>query len=459
MAVRHIFLLFIAAVLLLPGTAPTRAQSDPENAAREIIAQINAYRLQNNLQPLEFNDRLQAMSRDQALYVTSLPTLPDGDNMHIDANGQTPRQRALRDPYHWETYGSDAQIVVGENAGEGSVSFVMNFWKNSDIHNKALLNQTYREIGAWAIPDKYGYVFIVDFGGRPNVLPVLADPLNNELYISNEYYTQGNGDWLRQAKTIRLFNASGEPLTDAIPWQGQMPVPANAGNMLYVLFDDGRTQLIQQVNLHQDWVLLPDTLALEPSATAPAVAAAASVTPIPTLTPAPTLPAASPTPVQAMSTAVPTPTTAAAAVATATPAIAVPTPTATLAPTPTVAAVPDIRVIYDNRSLTLLNVSSRRIDISTVAITGGGTTLTTARWASVAPVLLDDFAVGGCLQVWSWDEPTDLPQPSACMNRYSYIYVAPTSVFWAQGDFSITQNGAVIATCKKGGGTCDAALH
>jgi uncharacterized protein YkwD len=452
---RRAFLLFIAAVLLLPG-APTRAQSDAENAARDIIAQINAYRLQNNLQPLVVNDRLQAMARDQAQYVTSLPTLPDGSAMHIDASGQSPRQRALRDPYDWETYGSDIQIVVGEDAGEGSVDFVMRFWKGSAIHNQALLNPTYREIGAWAIPDKYGYVFFVDLGGRPNVLPVLVNPLTNELYISNEYSTRGNGDWLREAKTVRLFNASGEPLTDVIPWQGQMPVPANAGDRLYVLFDDGTTQLIQQVDLQRDWVLLPDTLALEPSTAAPAVAAAASVTPVPTITPAPTLPAASATPVPAGSTAVPTPTASAAS---ATPTLAAPTPTATLMPTPTTSAVPDIRLIYDDHSLTLLNVSDQRIDISGVAITGGGTTLAATRWSAVAPVLLDDFAVGGCLQVWSWDEPVDLPQPSACMNRYSYIYTAPGTLFWTQGNFSITQDGAVIATCKNGAGTCDAALH
>ena len=207
MAVRRGFLLLIAAILLFPGS-PTRAQSDAENAAREIVAQINAYRLKNDLQPLAINTRLEAMARDQALYVTSLAALPEGSDMHIDGSGQTPRQRALRDPYDWETYGSDVQIAIGENAGVGNVEFVMRFWLNSAIHNQALLNPTYREIGVWAVPYDYGYVFIVDFGGRPDVLPVLVNPLTNELYISNEFYTEGNGDWLHEAKTIRLFNAS-----------------------------------------------------------------------------------------------------------------------------------------------------------------------------------------------------------------------------------------------------------
>jgi uncharacterized protein YkwD len=452
MAVRRTFFLLITALLFFPAS-PTRAQSDAESAARDVIAQINAYRLENNLQPLAVNARLETMARDQALYVTSLPTLPEGNDMHIDGSGRTARQRALLDPYHWETYGSDVQVSVGENAGEGSVNFVMNFWKNSDIHNQALLNPTYREIGVWAIPDKYGYVIFVDLGGRPDVLPVLVDPLNNELYISNEYYTQGNGNWLREAKTIRLFNASGEPLTGVIPWQNQMPVPANAGDKLFVLFDDGRTQLIQQVDLQRDWVLLPDTLALEPSSAAPAVAAAASATPVPTSAPA--LPVASATPVQAAATAVPTPTIPAASIA---PTLAAPAPTATLAPA-SAPTSPDIRLIYDDHSLTLLNITDRRIDISGVAITGGGITLATTRWTVVAPVLLDDFMVGGCLQVWSWDEPMDLPQPAACTTRLSYIYTAPGTLFWTQGDFSITQGGAVIATCAKGAGTCDAALR
>ncbi len=116
-------------------------------------------------------------------------------------------------------------------------------------------------------------------------------------------------------------------------------------------------------------------------------------------------------------------------------------------------------MIYDNHSLTLLNISDRRIDISGVAITGSGTTLALTRWTQVAPVLLDDFMEGGCLQVWAWTEPADLAEPSACAMRLSYIYVAPEALFWTQGDFSITQAGAVIATCEKGAGICNAALH
>ncbi len=313
MAARRAFLLLIAVISLFPRT-PTDAQSDAETAAREIVAQINAYRLDHDEQPLAVNTRLEAMARDQALYVTSLPDLPEGSDMHIDRRGQSPRERALNDPYDWETYGSDEQIVIGENAGVGTAEFVMRYWMNSAIHNQTLLNPTYREIGVWAIPYDYGYVFIVVFGARPDVLPVLANPLTNELYISNEFYTRGNGDWLREAKTIRLFDASGQPLTEVIPWQNRLLIPAHAGAKLFVLFDDGRTQLIQQVDLQRDWVVLPDTLALEPSSGVPAVALAASATPVPSITPTSVKPTASATSIQAASTAVPTPTGPAASV-------------------------------------------------------------------------------------------------------------------------------------------------
>lgn len=442
--------------------SPARAQNSAQQAALEVIAQINAYRVAQGHHPLAPNDRLEAMARDQATYVLSLPALPEDGDIHLDAQGRSPRQQAVLPAYHWETYGSNQQVLIGENAAVGSVQFAMNFWIHSTIHNQAMVNDDYREIGVWAAPYPSGYLFMVAFGGRPNEIPVLVDPLTQTLYIANEFNTRGTGTWLHQARSIRLFDAAGGPLTAVMPWQFALPIPDHTGDTLSVMFDDGTNELIRKVDLQRDIVILPDTLALveglNATPTPSVVAATPTLTPVPTLTLTPSL-----TPL-AFAIPVPTPTqiaglpgvpTATPVQVTSTPSLTPVPPTPSLTPSP---AAPDILLIYDSRSLTLLNVSEQRIDISQVVIAGSGRTLAATRWKQVAPVPLDRFAPGSCMEVWAWTEPQDLPQPAACHTRVAFIYIAPETRFWANADFTVMQGSSVLATCAKAPGTCAVTL-
>jgi uncharacterized protein YkwD len=450
-----VFGLVVALGLL--GSTPVRAQDQPSSLALQVIARINEYRLLQGLNPLVPDARLEAMSRDQAHYILSLPDIPDGDAIHDDAQGRTPRERALLAPYHWETYGSDVQIVIGQNAAIGSVSYAMNFWKNSTIHNRAMLNAVYREIGVWAEPYRSGYLFLVTFGARPNELPVVVDPTNDRLYLTNEYYMRGTGDWLRQAKTIRLYDAAGDLLTEAIPWQSTLDLPAHRGDRLSVVFDDGTRQLTREVDLTRDIVILPDTLVLV-EGLAVAAASTSTPTPVPTSPPAAATLAPTPTPPPAQ----PTPTSLAAATLAPTPTLPPAQPTPTLIPstaTPVVTpAAPDLLIIYDTRSLTIYNSTDLRLDLSQFAVSGSGKTFTATRWTKVAPVALDQYPPQGCMQIWSWFETSDPPTPSVCSYLLSYITVAPADLFWINAEFHVYQGSTLLATCPAGSGVCEVVL-
>jgi uncharacterized protein YkwD len=419
-------LLTIAVSLIVLSQPIARAQSDAEAAAAlDIVARINAYRDQLGLHPLQVNARLEAMARAQAEYLASLDELPENGDFHTGPNGLSPRERALRDPVNWETYGSDVQIAIGENAAVGSVSFSMDYWLGSTIHHNTIVNPAYREIGVAAVSHPFGYIFIVVFGGRPNEIPVLVNPYTQRLYIANDYFTGGTGDWLGQAQQMQVFDAEGEPLTEVIPWRNTLPIPATDGDTLSVVFDDGTHQVATEVDLQRDIVVLPDTLALVQNLPA-GEEAAPTLPPVAAATPAPTPEAA--------------PTVEAAP------------------PANQVVADPDIRVIYDNRTLTLLNLRDYRIDISQLSLVGGGGVLPLTTWAKVAPASLDAFFPRGCLQVWGWNEPTDLPEPRVCGVRVAYITIAEAARFWIGNDFVVMQGDTPIATCAVGAGVCDAAL-
>ncbi len=418
-----IFRLSVMLALLASSTLlimPVRAQTSATDPALDMVGRINAYRDEWGLPPLQVNAALQQMARDQATYLASLPELPADGDYHRRADGTYPRQSALLSPVNWTPYGSNDQISIGENAAVGSASFSMNYWLGSTIHLNAIVNSAYREIGVGAVSHPWGYIYIVVFGGRPNELPVLVNPVTERLYLTNEYYTGGSGDWLRTATQIQLRDAAGQPLTEWIPWRSTLPIPTTTGRTLTVVFDDGTRQLETTVDLDRDLVVLPDTVEMvqriesEMEATGNQSA------------PASLLPAAT------------EPATELAANA--------------------IVAEPDIRLIYDDQSLTLLNISSESVDISQLMLAGSGQFLPFSAWLTAAPVLLDDFMSGGCLQVWGWNEPFTLFEPSVCTVRVAYITIAESARLWNLGDFTVMQGSTPLATCAVNAGICDVSL-
>ncbi len=390
---------------------PAAAQQD-DPAAQEIIKTINAWRIEQGLWPLRENPILDRMALDQATYVLSLPTMPQEGALHLGKFGENPAARANLSQYAWPPYGNSVNTAVGEIAYTGyNAVAAQHFWDGSPIHHRTALSPTYREIGAVAIPQRWGHLYFVDFGARPNVLPAIADMTDRTLYLTNERYAYARAPWIRNVLKVRLFDADGRPLdSDWETWQPEMRLPVEAGSSLYVEYLDESGVM----------VLAPVSLT---GATVPAAAATQNPTAAPTL--APTMMPTATTPLQVVSDNVAaTPTHAAGVAATPVPATAVPTsaPTATLAGV----ATTNVLLVYDAKSLTLLNSTLRPINMSGVVFVGQTSTFAAARWSTqwLSGTLT---ALGGnnCLQVWSWQEKNALDKPTRCQSRRGVLTIAP----------------------------------
>lgn len=454
------YLLLLLIIGLFGSSLTVFAKPSPQNdsnqqAALSVVARINDERLAAGLSPLKINPTLEAMAKSQVEYLSGLNPMPSGGDLHLGARGENPRERAISAPFNWPYYGNVQQILIGEIAGIGGVPFVMSFWLGSQTHRNTMLNPAYREIGIWAAPHRFGYLFIVVFGGRPNELPILFNPIEQTLYIPSETYRAGSGSIIRQVKTVQFFTLDQQALTESLPYQPVFKPPQNAGEQFLALLSDGSTMAISRIDLKADMVILSSTLPLLTGEATPIAQATLTPTPSPSptatlspsVTPSPTAIVASPT-FEATLTPSPSPT------ASPSPSI---TPTLNLTPsvTPTSAlALAQVQIVYDARSLTIINNASVPIDISGLALSGQSRNLSASALGQFSPFSLDRFPVGHCLQVWGFNETAVLNVPSACRQRASYITINPERFFWTQGDFTVTVGGLTVTTCRVGGEVC-----
>ncbi len=427
---------------VVPAAQPTFAQQTTKRADLDVIAAINQWRIDEGLWPLKVNDTLNQLAMKQAQYLMTLNDLPEGGDIHKGSQGEGPKDRAVASPFNWPTYGRSDRVSVEEIAYVGhNETAAVNYWKGSTVHRNTAMNPAYREIGAAALPHPFGYLYIVVFGGRPDVLPTLADPGQGLLYLTDErYWGAQNSSWISGATEVRLFDADGKPLTsDWQPWQATMPIPSNAGDRLYVLYSNGSIDVLSAVDLNTDRVLLPGTsfVAAPPSTTTTNNSAA------------PNNPGAPASVGSSSAGPEPLPTNPPAAAA---------APTATRVPPPTQAPqrASSILLVYSPQSLALVNTSGRVLDLSNLEIVQGTNTLAIKRWQT--PFLgaaLDSFPAQDCLQVWSWNEPNDLPAPSECRIRRGIINVAPEARFWGAGTFDVRSQGTTLATCDASARRCE----
>ncbi len=429
--------LMLCLCLFLSRSLPAAAQSPGErDAAAAVIAALNAWRLEEDRWPLKPNDTLRAMAHAQASYLLTLPTLPEGGDIHLGREGERPQERARRAPYNWPSYNRPEQIALTEIAYDGAdVAAALRFWKDSETHRGAALSQVYREIGAAALAHDGGYLFIVVLGARPNVLPAQVNLGAGLLYLSDERYTYASGGrWIHDAARVRFFDAEGRPLGSGWqPWQMTLPLPQNTGDRLFVMLSDGTVDVLTEVRLERDAAPLPAGLAaLLPTATPPPTAIA-------TATPRSGAPVPSSTPIIVPSA--PTP------------------PPGSVIPTPTPRGGSDLTLIYDARSLTIWNSAGRALDLTGLVLEQGDRRLPIGAWQT--PWLsgsLQAFAARDCLQVWAWSEPTDPPAPSDCRYVRGAITIEPLDRPWLGAPFNVSRNGQRLAACPVAPGRCSFSL-
>jgi uncharacterized protein YkwD len=458
---RRLFLSVLILSLIAPVTAsvgvsvPAVSARQQDQVALDTIAAINAWRIQKDLWPFKRNATLDALALLQANYLLTLPDLPEEGNIHIGPHGEGPKDRAIAAPYNWPTYGRPDQVAEEEIAYAGAnVKAAIQFWQTSTIHQKTVENPAYREIGIAVLPQKFGHLFIVEVGARPNILPALVDRNAGLIYLTNESFSGAarSGPWMHIADRVRLFDSEGKPLNqDWIPWQPTLPLPGIPGDRFFVAYASGSLQSITEVRLNTDVVLLPGVQISAPAPTSTPLAS-------PTSTQAPTaLPPTAPSP---RTTPIPTATLQAGSPAVSTPVATPTTPVATPTTPPSPTTAPqDIVLVYDNHSLALVNTSGRALDLTSLVLVQGTTTLPVTSWATAfLNVPLTAFPARDCLQVWSWAEPSPLKPPAACRIQRAVLNLAPDRLFWTKADFQVRWKDTTLGTCHVGAGQCGFAL-
>jgi hypothetical protein len=200
------------------------------------------------------------MARDQAKYVISLPSLPD--DVHVDAKGRYPRDRAVAAEYAWPYYGNPQRVAVGENTYVGANEKVaVNWWKGSDIHNRTATNPAYREVGIAAIKHPWGHLYVVVFGARPSVFPVSIDIEKSQMYVPSERYQYATGgDWLANVQQVQLLASALSQMEDDqwVAWNQEITLPNL--NAFALAFRDGSKTVILQVDPMVNVLWLPSNM-------------------------------------------------------------------------------------------------------------------------------------------------------------------------------------------------------
>jgi uncharacterized protein YkwD len=153
---------FILSLLFLIGLSACKKEKLPDDGLRqEMLKEVNALRQSgcqcgNQWMPsvpqLTWNQQLETAAQRHA---TDMHVRNYFD--HISPEGTSPVQRAQAAGYTGQ--------YVGENIGRGytTVQQVVNAWKNSEAHCRAMMDTLYREMGA-AMSGEYW----VQELGRPN---------------------------------------------------------------------------------------------------------------------------------------------------------------------------------------------------------------------------------------------------------------------------------------------------
>ncbi len=176
--------------------------------------------------------------------------------MHLGLNSETLRDRTTR--YHWPTYGEGGLAAIAEVGWVGKADTGIAFWQGSDIHRKTITNPGFRDVGVAAVPHPWEHAYIVVLGSRPDVLPALADPQGSNLFLTQDTFKFGIGNV--PPMHVHLFDRDGRPLNKGQPldWAPTIPISAEAGGKIFVLYDDGSAQSLAEVDLVQDQAVLPE---------------------------------------------------------------------------------------------------------------------------------------------------------------------------------------------------------
>ncbi len=250
-----LLVLVLIFTLCLSLIAPPVAAQEPDPVVNTLTL-VNKARVAEGLAPYSLSSLLSSAAQRHADDL-AVNGFADPDDVHLGSDGTHEQQRITDAGYEaWSRGNGD--LTVDENvwSGQGGAEEAMAFFMEDLIHRANILSTVYREIGIGVASDAAGRsYYVLDFGARPNVLPIFinegADQTDNlEIAIrltNEEAQPEGKGaNFIGQVIEIRINN---EPAFGQQAWQPWAPfvpwtLPNEPGeHTVYVQFRDaaGRT--------------------------------------------------------------------------------------------------------------------------------------------------------------------------------------------------------------------------
>jgi hypothetical protein len=224
-----------AAVLLatvgLPLSAVAQQLSTPE---QRIVTLINQARIAQGLGSLSLTPELNASAKAHAQDMVT-----KGYMEHTAPDGSTPQSRAIKAGY--AAPANSAWLVLEVISARQTAEAAANWLLSDRLHRGVLLRGYWREMGAAYVEGgPYGQFWVVEFGCRPNVLPVQAEPTASggvTLRLSNEECTPGGtSETIGKATEVMI---SDKPDFDGAAWEPFVSTkPYNKSGSVWVKYRD-----------------------------------------------------------------------------------------------------------------------------------------------------------------------------------------------------------------------------
>lgn len=202
-----------------------------------MLVALNEARVAAGLTPVAWSPELGAAA---ALHSADMAANDYLDHEALD--GSTPRDRAARAGY--QVPPGTGWLVVEAISAMPTVEAALGWLLSDDLHRRVLLRPTWREVGiGYARGGSYGNYWTLDFGCRPNVLPVFAARGADgalALTFTNEECAAAGGGPDQMGRATELMLASRPDFRDGVwePFVDSKQIKRPAGEALSIRFRD-----------------------------------------------------------------------------------------------------------------------------------------------------------------------------------------------------------------------------
>jgi hypothetical protein len=155
-----------------------RMLPEPGSPERLMYDALNSERLRSGLTPVAWSREL-----GTAAALHSADMAANGLLDHYGSDGADQQRRAARAGYVVPP--GSGWMVIETISARPSVEAALGWLLSDGLHRRVVLRPTWREVGiGYASGGRHGAYWTLDFGCRPNVLPVFADPTGDGGHLS-----------------------------------------------------------------------------------------------------------------------------------------------------------------------------------------------------------------------------------------------------------------------------------